>query len=71
MFETYLLRNEWADLKNSFLLVLSWSGEGFKQKKWIFEEKNRGFFCSQFLFNVNAIIVRSPETPASGKAARC
>ena len=74
MLETYLLRNGWTDLKNSFSLVPSWSGEGFRQKKTLdFRKKNRGFFRSQFriiLQNVNTNIGRSPETPDSGKAAR-
>ena len=74
MFETYLLLNGWTDLKKPYLLVQSWSGEGFRQKKiWIFEKKFRGFFCSQFRINlqdVNTTVGRSPETPNSGKAAR-
>ena len=32
VFETYLLRNGWTDL-NIYLLTLSWSGKGFRQKK--------------------------------------
>ena len=36
LFETYLLRNGWIALKKSFLLVPSWSGEGFRPKKFSF-----------------------------------
>ena len=57
-----------------FLLVQSWSGEGFRQKNFGLSKKEiRGFFCSQFqifLQNVDTTIGRSPKTPDSGKAAR-
>ena len=49
MFETYLLLNGWTDLKILFLLVSSWSVEGFRQKKfWIFEKKIADFFAVNF-----------------------
>ena len=66
MFETYLLRNGWTDLKIYIFVSLG-------KKNLDFRKKFRGFFCSQFriiLQNVNTTIGRSPETPDSGKAAR-
>ena len=46
------VRNGWTDLKNSFLLVPSWSGEGFRRKKfWIFEKKISRIFLQSILNN--------------------
>ena len=60
MFETYLLRNGWTDLKNSFFVSSVLVMGRFQAKKIsIFEKKISRIFCSQFriiLYNVNTTI---------------
>ena len=74
MFETYLLRNGWTDLKNSFFVSSVLVRGRFQAKEILdFRKKiSRIFFqsFSKILQNVNITIGRSPETPDSGKAAR-
>ena len=57
MFKTYLLQNRWTDLDKCFLLVPSWSGEGFRQKngyRIIFFRKHSRFAIITFPQKINA-----------------
>ena len=74
LFETYLLRNGWTDLKNSFFVSSVLIRERFQAENfWNFRKKISLIFLqsiSKILQNVNTTLGRSPETPDSGKAAR-